>query len=876
MLSRWRPALRMARRDLWRRKVRAVMTMLLVSLPVAVGVAASLVVHNTGMQGEQWARGTMGGADALVEVTPFAEVQAEFPGGRGLYGKPTRFTHDASGKRVPVRRPRASVIDLESLLPRGSRVVAAPSYRRAALSSGGAAELVFLAAADPMAAGLDGSDMSAGKAPTRPDEAAVTEPMAAEMGYLDASGGLRADATLLLADGPPLTVVGLLGTNSPYGDMTRARVLLSPTNGLNRRPASDYLVDLPAMSTLQTRAVVDLLDDHGVAMLPRDVILHPAAWGVRPPPAPPVDIKSLVVGALVVLFGLIEVVLIVGSAFAVGARRQIRDLGLLSASGGSPADVRRVVLAQGLVLGVFAAVLGAAAGFGLLLIGMPLYEAVSHRTVWTRDVDWTSVVLVTSLGAFSGLVAAVFPARSIGKLTPVAALSGRFPVRPGESVAHRPAFLLTAAGLIALGISGLWTAREFAPRPHTDFSGTSPLPPALGALGLLLVVIGTVWLAPYVVRRVAALGRWLPLSARFAFRDAGRHRFRTAAAAVTLMITAAGTVLTGFLVNSAAALNEADSALPRHSMLIYTRNAPKPARDSDALLATVERVVGPVTTLSAYNVQGAGGPYLAIHDPDRRGVQHDLTVVDEDLLRYLVGTDNAAALRTFRDGGVVTDNGSLVRAGTARVAVSRDTGRRRHSNSLLPATAVSLPHKTPGEFMRAWISPQTAASLGLRIRPSMALALTSNPVTSNDLARLAVYGIDARSDDMDGHLWRRIILVAFGAAAALTVLVIGIAVALAAAEGRSDQATLAAVGAGPWRRRSLGAMHGLFLGLVGGMLGLVVSLPAGVALTQLDGLAGTTVPWLSVLATVLGVPLIGSLAGWAVTPTKLSLVRRTS
>ena len=42
----WRPALRMARRDLRRHKVRAVLTCLLVTLPVFVATVAALAAYN--------------------------------------------------------------------------------------------------------------------------------------------------------------------------------------------------------------------------------------------------------------------------------------------------------------------------------------------------------------------------------------------------------------------------------------------------------------------------------------------------------------------------------------------------------------------------------------------------------------------------------------------------------------------------------------------------------------------------------------------------------------------------------------------------------------------------------------------------------------
>ena len=70
-------------------------------------------------------------------------------------------------------------------------------------------------------------------------------------------------------------------------------------------------------------------------------------------------------------------------------------------------------------------------------------------------------------------------------------------------------------------------------------------------------------------------------------------------------------------------------------------------------------------------------------------------------------------------------------------------------------------------------------------------------------------------------------------------------------------------------------MHGLFLGLVGGLLGVLVGMPAGAALTQVDGVPGIAVPWLSVGGVLLVVPLLAWTAGWLVTSTRLTLVRRT-
>ena len=93
----------------------------------------------------------------------------------------------------------------------------------------------------------------------------------------------------------------------------------------------------------------------------RDALEHPGAWGLESA-APATDPRAVAVGALVIGIGLTEVLVLVGAAFAVGARRQSHALGLLVSSGGTPADVRRTVLAAGLWVGAAGSLLGGTLG----------------------------------------------------------------------------------------------------------------------------------------------------------------------------------------------------------------------------------------------------------------------------------------------------------------------------------------------------------------------------------------------------------------------------------------------------------------------------------------------------------------------------------
>jgi putative ABC transport system permease protein len=728
--------------------------------------------------------------------------------------------------------------------------------------------------ADPMAEGIAWIDQ--GRAPRAPDEVALPRAMADELGLLDGSGALWPDATLELADGRALSVVGL-GYATEWGRSgAGARMIVPPDSALRRHAPQRFLVDLPGPAT---PALARSLAAHGVALRPRDVLFHPHAWHAVPASNPPVNPTLVAFEIMLFVLGLAEVCLLVGSAFAVGARRQVRDLGLLAASGGAPSDVRRVVLAQGVLLGIGATAVGLAAGVGLFLTaGDAVWDYVVHERVWSHAVAWRWLIGIGVLGSATGLVAALLPASSVGRLTPVTALSGRFPGRPGESRAHRPAFVLAGCGAVVLGLTGVWTAAEYAPQPQSQaYHQPSTSPVLLGCLGLLMLLAGAVWSAPYVVRRLAAAGRHLPLSARFAFRDAARHRFRTAAAAVTLTVTVASTVFVGFVLQSMVVSTRSDVSAPPHSLSTYLPESVNGAVGADRLRrveSTLRDVLGPVQTAVMWGVFTPRGPAGGLGDvgiPAGQGSYQDVSAVDTATLRGLLGPGHAAVVRAFEAGHVVTSDASLVHDGS--VTLADFFGR---TMTLRRLRAMTITHVSPkfGWFNGAWMSLSTAHELGFKVKPMNIEVQANRPVTGEDLTRLAVHGITAWSPDPDQATMGWVRLAVLGVAALLTLLVAGIAVALAAAEGRTDTATMAAIGAGPWRRRGLGAMHGLFLGMVGALLGVLVGVPAAASLMQADGLPGIAVPWLVIPAALLVVPLLAAAAGWVVTPTRLPLVRR--
>ena len=254
--------------------------------------------------------------------------------------------------------------------------------------------------------------------------------------------------------------------------------------------------------------------------------------------------------ALIIVMALIEVVLLAGPAFAVGARRHARTLALIAASGGTPAQSRRVILGSGVVLGLVASgiglVLGIVAGWALL----PVVQRFQG--------EW-----------FGPVRAAVALPPGDRRLRPRSPPSSPRWCRPGSPAARTsspcsPGVAATAArarrrpivGLVLLGVGIAASAYGAV----TSDSGNGALWIAASAV---VSVLGMILVVPVVVSAVARVSGRLPLTARYAARDAARHRTRTVPAVAAVAATVAGVV----------ALGIANASDERQNEMTYTPQA---------------------------------------------------------------------------------------------------------------------------------------------------------------------------------------------------------------------------------------------------------------------------------------------------------------
>ncbi|HST65343.1 MAG TPA: hypothetical protein VLM05_09160, partial [Mycobacteriales bacterium] len=336
-MSRWAPALRVARRTARRHPGRTVLIAALVAAPVLGTAFLDTAYRTANLDPATRAVRSMGAADATVMVSSFERIEID---GSGFGSQPGAAQRDAAS------------VDPARFLPAGSRVLARRPDGTLPIVTGDRTTLVRtteLAWTDPLAAGL--LSVRAGRLAGAAGELTLSPALADRLGV---TVGDEVRPTGL----PVQRVVGLAAQPS----CRSCQFAAGPPGwtGGTAQPAEDYLVALPA-GVVADRSLQDRLAGAGLYLRPRDAVLHPQRWQPAGGDSGGGDPTLVAIILLVAGLGLLEVVLLAGTAFAVAARRQLRDSALVLSNGGRPADVRRMLLAQGAVLGV----VGAAAGLVL-------------------------------------------------------------------------------------------------------------------------------------------------------------------------------------------------------------------------------------------------------------------------------------------------------------------------------------------------------------------------------------------------------------------------------------------------------------------------------------------------------------------------------
>ncbi|MGB0100022.1 MAG: ABC transporter permease [Nocardioides sp.] len=856
-LSSWRLALRLARREATRARGRSVLAIVMIALPVLAVTAADVLIQTQNISAVESLDRRLGTATAQVQVPAQGSpmVQDVDPAyASSTVGKPPEI--------APTAKDIASALGNVRLLEQATGGVELRTD-----AGVGWVEALEVDLADPLADGL--VRLISGRLPEGADEVVVNEALL-DKGYVV---GDRLD--LRGKDAPAPVIVGIAESaeirSAPFAAGAVGSI------GLTERGwyGPTWLVGGGPIDWETVRE----LNDMGAIVLSRAVVEDPPPRSEIPEEinawyGDGTDEAVIAVVALIVSMALLEVVLLAGPAFAVGARRQARSLALMAASGGTPAQSRRVVLANGLVLGGVAAVVGVVAGVAAGIALRPVLQRWSSSWFGPLDIPWTHVLGVAGLGLLSALLATLVPAWIASRQDVVAVLAGRRADR-------RPSVRSPILGVVLLGLGMAGAAYGATAAQSGEF---------FIAGSAVLAILGMILLLPMVVVLVAKLAAPLPLSGRYAARDAARHRTRTVPAIAAVAATVAGVVTLGIAVSSDEAENEG-TYVPALAMgqAAVTGYDLRPAKWDQ--LADAVRGVVPDAELEAIIGTDETGPRVRLVDPDRRGPLLESMSVNfgssmlvtssiPSAVPGLSAADRARADEVLAGGGVVAFADDPVDDDTATIRLGRE-------QATVPAAYLRF---ADGPFapLAAVLSPQAADQVGAPTQ-TVALAVTGTELSSTraeDVAEAvaanaanASFYVERGYQAEDETVIIQLVLAALGAALMLGGTLT--ATFLALSDAKPDLATLSAVGASPRRRRGIAAAYALVVGFVGAVLGAVVGFIPGIAITYpLTASAYSEtgpfldIPWLLIGGLVIGLPLLTAATVGVCTRSRLPLVAR--
>ncbi|MCX5210920.1 FtsX-like permease family protein [Kitasatospora sp. NBC_00240] len=547
-LTAWRVALRIARRDALRAKGRSALVVAMVALPVLGVAGADIVFRSSQLDPVEQVVRTMGRADAEIRLSGAGTtvLQAPDPRDGSSSDGPEQGKQPTAEQKRSLETLPATLV--RELLPAGSTLIPVTEGPFTSTTSAegllqvqtGEADL-----ADPVWRGR--VTVLEGRVPAASHEIAATRDFLdrahLKIGDRTSPRGLeQTPYTITAAVEYPGELHSAVLIGRP-GELVAPLAAVPGTRQNTRsgavEPDQHWLVKLPQGAVLDWPKVMEL-NKYGFTAASRSVLLDQ-------PPRSEVpyyveldrrgagsgnyfDRTAVVILATVAGMALLEIVLLAGPAFAVGARRSRRQLGLLAAGGGERAHIRSVVLGGGVVLGVTGAAAGLVVAVGLVAALRPWAEQYAGERFGHFDLQPLDLLGVMGIGLVTGLLAAVVPAVQASRQDVVSALTGRGSVKP-------PSKRLAALGLLMLA-----GGAALALLGSTAGVGSRSLA-VLG--GSMIAELGMVALAPMLVGLFGRLGGRLPLGPRLALRDSVRHRGRTAPAVAAVMAAVAGSVAVG-------------------------------------------------------------------------------------------------------------------------------------------------------------------------------------------------------------------------------------------------------------------------------------------------------------------------------------------
>ncbi len=688
--------------------------------------------------------------------------------------------------------------------------------------------------------------LTAGRGPRSPGEVAIDTITAAKAGYRPG------DRVRILTRGPAqtMTLVGIFqfgslgnlagATLTAFDPATAQRLLLKP----------GYVSEIdvhaaPGVSQAVLRARVQAILPAGFEAVTGAQVAKENATMIQQ------ALKFL--NTFLLVFGFLAVFVgafIIFNTFSMLVAQRTRELALLRAVGASRAQVTRAVMGEALGVGVFAATVGLALGFGLaqllriLLSAFGISLPTSGFGLNAQAVVWSYVV-----GIAVTLAAAYGPARRAARIPPVAALRDDVAM-PTRSLRVRMvaggAVTLTGAAMAAFGLA-------------RAVSGASTA--ALTGAGAAVVFVGAAMLAPAVSRPVvrvlaAPFPRSFGLPGRLAKQNALRNPRRTAATASALMI---GLALIGAVtvLNSSAQVS-VDNAVASGFGADYVVTSRSFAPFGPEVTSTLAHVPAVASAVPLYVASARlAGKVRLVAAGDAAGITRALRLsvvagsaspggilLPQSYANAYHLKPGAAAAVQFQDGATVTARVSGIYA-TSQIF-----------NDIVLPTAMYRAHTSRPLVNDVFLTVENGAGAG--VRKDLQSVLTGYP----DLKLLDQTGLKQEAKGQIATL-TNIVLALLLLAVIIAAIGIVNTLALSVVERTREIGLLRAVGMSRRQLRRMVRLEAVVISVFGALLGLALGLAFGAALRRSlasDGFTTLSIPVAQLAGYLVGAALIGMLA----------------
>lgn len=639
----------------------------------------------------------------------------------------------------------------------------------------------------------------------------------------------------------PLRVSGLFAFEGglDLGGYGTASLPLADGRRLMDKPAAWDEIDVVAERGVSPAVLRDRLD----AALGRGV-------EVATPQSKSDEVQDQLASLDVILYFFSGIALFVGgflilNSFSMTVLQRMREIGTLRALGASDARVARGILTEAAVLGVIGSLLGLLLGVGLALL---LVRAMRSFGMPVSSLDYSAGAALAALatGIVATLAGAAWPALRAARIPPIRALVGGSAPR---SVTSRRRALAGAAlfvpGLIGGGI--FW----FGSGADSDLAGIG------GVLSTMVLLLGMVWLAPFIVlplvRAVGApLRRMMPAEGRLATDAARSAPGRTAATAATLLVALSVVVVNATVASSfvGSVKRELDARLSRDltvQPLGYVEFGPPQAGLPAALKQRIAALpeTGAVASRRVIPLQelpGGGQEGIAVaYDPrayrqvdplDYEGAPVEQVLTGLDVGGVVLGKAYAKA-RGLSVGDRVRLDGAAGSRSAPVVGIvdTFDMGGQTIQMSLATMAEVYGVRSDAQLIVRA-AAPGERAALTRRVETLLQRDFPGAEALSNaELKERATAAIDQQFGFFNAIV---------GIAVLVGVLGIVNTLSMSVLERTREIGVLRALGASRWRIRRMMTDESLLIAVAGSLAGIAAGLL--IALVWVVGMSRTSFP----------------------------------